>query len=141
MWSWGKLGAFWGTVWGLLFGSAMMLVPGVGYFIFAGWVVAALEGAVIGGGLAAVAGALVSIGIPKDAVIKYETSLKAGSFLLMVHGTEGEVNRAKRSLSTTGATNVESFSSQPVSVLYDLIYKTCIDGFCAFTGSCGRQSG
>src|ERR1700683_687640 len=40
MLSWGKFGAFWGTIWGLLFGSAMLFVPGVGGIVFAGWFVA-----------------------------------------------------------------------------------------------------
>src|SRR5271163_2532510 len=51
---WGKLGAFWGGFWGLLFGSAFFWVPGVGQLLVAGplvvWIVAALEGAVMTGG-------------------------------------------------------------------------------------------
>ena len=27
---WGKLGAFWGGLWSLLFGSALFLIPGIG---------------------------------------------------------------------------------------------------------------
>jgi hypothetical protein len=52
---WGKLGAFWGGIWGLLFGSAFFLIPGVGPLLVAGplvaWIVGGLEGAVILGGL------------------------------------------------------------------------------------------
>jgi hypothetical protein len=40
---WGKLGAFWGGFWGLLFGSAFFLIPGVGPLLVAGplvgWIV------------------------------------------------------------------------------------------------------
>jgi len=54
---WGKLGAFWGGFWGLLFGSAFFWVPGVGQLLVAGplvgWIVAALEGAAVTGGLSA----------------------------------------------------------------------------------------
>jgi len=115
MWSWGKLGAFWGSIWGLLFGSAMMFFPGVGFVMFAGWLVGALEGALLGGGLAALGGALVSIGIPKNSVVEYESAIKAGSFLLLAHGSEAEVRRAKDSLSTTSATRIDSYSSrQPI---------------------------
>ena len=50
---WGKLGAYWGGFWGLLFGSAFFVVPGVGPLLMAGpivgWIVGALEGAVVGG--------------------------------------------------------------------------------------------
>jgi hypothetical protein len=51
---WGKLGAFWGGFWGLLFGSAMFAIPGIGPILVAGplvaWIVAGLEGAVVVGG-------------------------------------------------------------------------------------------
>jgi hypothetical protein len=95
MFSYGKYGAFWGTVWGLLFGSAFMLVPGVGPFVFAGYIVAAIEGAFLGGGLGVLAGALTSIGVPEGSVVKYEAALKAGSFLLIARGSPSEVQRAK----------------------------------------------
>jgi len=113
MWSWGKLGAFWGTIWGLLFGSAMMFIPGVGFVVLGGWIVAALGGAVVGGGLAVLGGALASIGIPENSVIKYESEIKAGSFLLLVHGTEDEVKTANTSLASTRATSVDTFSTKP----------------------------
>jgi hypothetical protein len=37
----------------------------------------------------------VSIGIPKNSVIKYETALKTDKFLLIVHGTPDAVEKAK----------------------------------------------
>jgi len=55
------------------------------------------------GGLSAVGAALYSIGIPKDSVLKYETSLKANKFLLVVHGTADEVERASSILQGTDA--------------------------------------
>ncbi len=104
---WGKLGAFWGGLWGLLFGSAFFFVPGIGPLVVGGpivsWIVGALEGAAIVGGLSAVGAALYSIGIPKDSVLKYETSLKANKFLLVVHGTPDEVERASEILKGVGA--------------------------------------
>jgi len=112
MWSWGKLGAFWGMIWGLLLGSAMMFVPGVGYFMFAGWIVGALEGAVVVGGLGAIGGALVSLGVPKNSVIDYESALKAGKFIVVVHGDEAEVKRAKTSLAGTGTSRLDTYSSK-----------------------------
>jgi uncharacterized membrane protein len=96
---WGKVGAFWGGFWGLLFGSALFAIPGVGPILVAGplvaWIVAALEGAVVVGGVSAIGAGLVSIGIPKDSVIKYETALKTDKFLLVVHGSRDAVEKAK----------------------------------------------
>lgn len=109
MWSWGKYGAFWGSMWGLLFGSAMMFIPGIGHVMFAGWLVAALHGAVVGGGIAALGGAFASLGIPKDTVLEYESALKAGSFLVLAHGTESEVQRAKELLGQTPAARFDSY--------------------------------
>jgi hypothetical protein len=104
---WGKYGAFWGGFWGLLFGSAFFMIPGIGPLVMLGpvvtWIVAALEGAVVVGGLSALGAGLYSIGIPKNSVLKYETSLKAGKFMLIVHGTADEVTRAKEILTSHGA--------------------------------------
>jgi hypothetical protein len=104
---WGSLGAFWGGIWGLLFGAAVLFVPGVGPVVAAGslvaWIVAALEGAAVVGGLSALGAALVSFGIPHDSVVKYETSLKAGKFMLVAHGTAEEVEKARSILQSSGA--------------------------------------
>ena len=58
--------------------------------------------ALVVGGVAALAAALYSIGVPKDSVIQYESALKADSFLVMARGTKEEIARAKTIL---GATN------------------------------------
>jgi len=112
MWTWGKFGAFWGAIWGLLFGSALLFIPGIGGIVFAGWFVSALEGALIGGGVGALGGALISIGIPKDSIIEYEKVLKAGSFILMAHGDEAEVKKAKELLAQTHAIRIDSYSTK-----------------------------
>src|ERR1700692_3319415 len=84
---WGKLGAFWGGFWGLLLGSAFFLVPGVGPLLFAGpivsYIVGALEGAVVVGGLSALGAGLYSMGIPKNSIIQYETAVKSGKYVLI----------------------------------------------------------
>jgi uncharacterized membrane protein len=104
---WGKLGAFWGGFWGLLFGSAFFWVPGIGQLLVAGplvgWIVAALEGAVVTGGLSALGAGLYSIGIPKNSVVQYETEVKNGKLLLVAHGTADEVERARELLGQTQA--------------------------------------
>jgi hypothetical protein len=108
---WGKNGAFWGGFWGLLFGSAFFVIPGIGPLVMFGpivtWIAAGLEGAIIVGGLSAVGAGLYSIGIPKDSIVKYETSLKAGKFMLVVHGTADEVTRAKEILASQGASEAQ----------------------------------
>ena len=102
---WGKLGAFWGGLWGMLFGSAFFAIPGVGPVLVAGplvaWIVGALEGAAVVGGLGAIGGGLFSIGIPKDSVVKYETAIKSDKFLVLAHGTADEVAKAKDIMQTT----------------------------------------
>ena len=107
---WGKLGAFWGGFWGLLFGSALFLIPGIGPVVvfgpLVGWIAGALEGAVVVGGLSALGAGLYSIGIPKDSIMQYETALKSDKFLVIAHGTADEVARAKSILETTGAHQV-----------------------------------
>ncbi len=102
---WGKLGAFWGGLWGMLFGAAFFAIPGIGPVLVAGplvaWIVGALEGAVVVGGLSALGAGLYSIGIPKDSVVKYELALKSDKFLVLAHGTAAEVAKAKDIMQTT----------------------------------------
>jgi uncharacterized membrane protein len=107
---WGKLGAIWGGFWGLLFGAAFFAIPGIGPVLVAGplvaWIVGALEGAVVTGGLSAIGAGLFSIGIPKDSVLKYESALKADKFILLAHGTAAEVAKAKDIIQTTHPTEL-----------------------------------
>ena len=102
---WGKLGAFWGGLWGILFGSAFFVIPGLGQLVVLGplvmMIVGALQGAVVTGGLTALGAGLYSIGIPKDSIIKYETALKSDKFLVIAHGPAGDVAKAKSILEST----------------------------------------
>src|SRR5271157_5688178 len=107
---WGKTGAFWGGFWGLLFGSAFFMIPGLGPILAAGpvvaWIVAALEGAAVVGGLSAIGAGLYSIGIPKNSILRYEVALKADKFLLIAHGTADEVAKAKETIERTSPVEV-----------------------------------
>jgi hypothetical protein len=109
--SWGGLGAFWGGIWGLLFGAGVFLIPGIGPVLIAGPFLAALvgglESAAVVGGLSALAGALVSQGIPKQNAIKYEEEIKADKFVLVVHATAEETERAHAILSDTSPVSIE----------------------------------
>jgi hypothetical protein len=103
---WGKLGAFWGGLWGVLFGAAFFWIPGIGPLVVAGPLISAivggLEGAVAIGGLSALGAGLYGIGVPKDSIINYESSIKADKFLLVVHGSGDELTTAKDILKNAG---------------------------------------
>ena len=97
--NWGKAGAFWGGIWGLIFGAGFFLIPGIGPVMMAGPIVSSLvgglEGALVVGGLSALGGALFSIGIPKNSVLNYETALKADKYLVIAHGTQEDIDKAR----------------------------------------------
>src|SRR5271155_4267373 len=105
------MGAFWGGLWGLLVGAAFFWVPGVGPLLVAGpviaWIVGALEGAVVVGGLSALGAGLYGLGIPKDSILQYETALKTDKFLLLAHGSQDEVTKAKEILDRTNPDTME----------------------------------
>ena len=111
MMAWGKTGATWGGIWGLLFGSAYFLVPGVGPILAAGpvvgWMVAALQSAVVAGGAGVLAGALFSVGIPEDSTLAYETELLAGKFVVIAHGDAGETAKSKAALAGSEHVTIE----------------------------------
>jgi len=102
---WGKLGALWGSVWGLFLGAGFFAIPGIGPVLIAGpllgWVLGALEGAVLTGGVTAIGAGLYSLGIPKDSILKYEMALKSNQFILMSHGTAEEAAQVRKILRTT----------------------------------------
>ena len=102
---WGKVGAFWGGLWGLLFGSALFAIPGVGPVLVAGplvsWTVGALEGAAVVGGLSAIGAGLYGLGIPKDSIVQYELALKTDKYLLVVHGSQEAVAKAEHVIQGT----------------------------------------
>ncbi len=113
--SWGKSGAFWGGIWGMLFGSAFFFIPGIGPLVVAGplvsWIVGGLEGAAVVGGLSALGAGLFSLGIPKDSILQYETALKSDKFVLIAHGSADEVVKARAII---GRTSTESVTEHPL---------------------------
>lgn len=104
---WGKKGAFWGGLAGILFSSAFLVIPVVGQVVVLGplvaGVVGGLEGAALAGGTSAIFAALASLGIPKDSVVRYESEVKEGKFLVVAQGTADEVARAKTLLAQASA--------------------------------------
>ena len=108
---WGGRGAFWGGLWGLFFGGLFLTIPVVGHVVVLGYlaatVVAAVENAVVVGGLSALGAALYGIGVPKDSVIKYEAAVKADSFLVLAQGTTADITRAKAVLASANPSSLD----------------------------------
>lgn len=109
--TWSSIGAFWGGIWGLLFAPAVFFIPGIGLVALAGPIVAslmaALESAVVVGGLSALGAALYGMGIAENDVIKYETALKADKYVLILHGTEEETAKARQILDAMKIEEIE----------------------------------
>ncbi len=107
---WGKLGAFWGGIFGILLAPALFWIPGVGPILTGGvvgsFLMGTVEGAAVGavvtGGASVLVAALTGMGIPKDSVIRYEAALKADNYLLIASGTASEVERARAILAERG---------------------------------------
>jgi hypothetical protein len=96
---WGLRGAFWGGLWGLFFGGLFLTVPVIGNVVVLGYLavtaIAAVEDAVLVGGLSALGAALYSLGVPKHSVLRYETAIGADGFLVTAHGSTDDMLRAK----------------------------------------------
>jgi hypothetical protein len=64
--------------------------------------------------VSALSAGLYSIGIPKDSVIEYETAIKTDKYLLVVHGTASQVEKAKEILSSTRPLNLNVHGAELV---------------------------
>jgi hypothetical protein len=101
-------GVIGGTL-GLLAGVGALAIPGLGPFIAAGPIMAALAGLGAGGAVGGVVGALAGAGIPEFEAKRYETRLQHGGILLSVHcDTSDEIKLAKEVLERAGAEDVSS---------------------------------
>src|SRR6202046_1092149 len=102
-------GALLGGGLGWLVGIGALAIPGLGPFIAAGPIMAALAGAGVGGAVGGLTGALIGMGIPEYEAKRYEGRVKDGGILLSVHSDNSdEVKRAKEILERTGAEDVSS---------------------------------
>lgn len=113
--SWGGTGAFWGGLWGLLFGAAFFWIPGIGPVAAAGPIVhllvGAIEGAALVGGLSTLGAALVGLGVPKKSVVKYETELRADKYLVIAHGNAKEIDHAREIMNRHQAAGTEAVAA------------------------------
>lgn len=94
---------------GWLVGIGALAIPGLGPFIAAGPIMAALSGAAVGAAVGGVTGALIGMGVPEYEAKLYEGKLKEGKILLSVHAENGdEVSRVKAIFDDEGATDVKT---------------------------------
>ena len=97
-----------GTV-GLLAGIGALAIPGLGPFIAAGPLMAALSGAAVGAAAGGLTGALVGMGIPEFEAKRYENKVREGNILVSVHTEDAqERDRAKRVMERLGGRDVAS---------------------------------
>src|SRR5919205_1818529 len=89
-------GGILGGALGWLAGIGALAIPGLGPFIAAGPIMAALSGAAVGGAVGGIAGALIGMGIPEYEAKRYEGRVKKGGILLSVHCDDSDwTKRAK----------------------------------------------
>lgn len=104
-------GAVIGGVLGWLAGIGAIAIPGIGPFIAAGPIMAALAGAGVGGTVGGITGSLVGMGIPEYEAKRYEGRVRKGGYLLSVHCDDSEwVSKAKDILRLSGAEDISSTS-------------------------------
>ena len=103
------LGGLLGGALGWLAGLGSLAIPGVGPFIAAGPVMAALGGAAVGATVGGITGALVGMGIPEYEAKRYEGRIREGNYLISVH-TEDSTQRskAKEIFERAGAEDISS---------------------------------
>jgi hypothetical protein len=100
-----------GGVLGLLAGVGALAIPGIGPFIAAGPIMAALSGAAIGATTGGVVGGLIGLGIPEIEAKRYVDKLKTGNYLIAVHAHDGdEKDRAKEIFKNAGAEDISTSS-------------------------------
>ena len=118
---WGKMGAFWGGLWGLLAGAAgMFFIPGLGPILAAGPIVEALAGALAGAGLGggAMAGAAAASqltvamhrsGVPEEQLDALHDAIEQGHYLVMLRLDAQEVDKWRVLLGHAGADSLEEY--------------------------------
>jgi len=96
-----------GGAFGWLVGIGALAIPGLGPFIAAGPILAALSGAAAGAALGGITGALIGMGIPEYEAKRYEGKIKEGNILISVHTEDStERDRAKTIFEQAGAEDI-----------------------------------
>ena len=109
-------GAAIGGVLGWLVGMGALAIPGIGPFIAAGPIMAALSGAAIGGATAGIAGALIGLGMREDVATQYESKVKEGNILMSVHSEDMDrSSQIKEVMSRHGGKEISTTGEKGVS--------------------------
>jgi hypothetical protein len=112
----GVTGGVLGGVLGWLTGIGALAIPGLGPFIAAGPIMAALGGAAVGGAAGGLVGALIGMGIPEYEAKRYEARVREGRILISVHCEDGdEAKRAKEIYERANAEGIASSGEERVS--------------------------
>jgi hypothetical protein len=110
-------GAVIGGALGWLAGIGSLAIPGLGPFIAAGPIMAALSGAAIGGTVGGVSGALIGLGLPEYEAKQYENKLRDGNILVSVHTEDGEeAKRAEQIFKSGHAREIRRVNEEKVNV-------------------------
>ena len=113
----GEMNRFWNACWSILDGAAFLVVPGIGPIVVAGpvagWIIGAIEGSIFVGGVSVLGAGMVSLGIPRQTVIKYETVIRAGKLVLIAYGTDEDARRVRYILQSTEAEEVVTHQMPP----------------------------
>src|SRR6516162_3006760 len=105
----GGAGLVLGGALGWLVGIGALAIPGLGPFIAAGPIMAALAGVGVGTAVGGLTGGLIGMGIPEYEAKRYEGRIQKGGILLSVHcDTSVEVKRAEEIMKSTGAEDISS---------------------------------
>ncbi len=112
----GVVGLGVGGILGWLAGFGSLVIPGLGPFVAAGPIVAALSGAAVGGATGGIIGALVGLGIPEYEAKRYEGKIRAGNVLISVHTeTSEERDQVEDILEEAGAEDISTTSEARAS--------------------------
>jgi hypothetical protein len=109
-----------GGILGWLAGAGALAIPGIGPFVAAGPIMAAIAGAGIGGAVGGITGGLLGLGIPEYEAKRYETFVKEGGMLISVHVDDREWSgKAKEILESCGARDVARVGEESNSSFKD----------------------
>jgi hypothetical protein len=111
----GATGLAAGGILGWLTGIGTLAIPGLGPFIAAGPIMAALSGAALGGAVGGLVGALIGMGLPEFEAKRYESKVKSGNILVSVHSENSDQSdRAKEIFEQAGAEDIATASEAGV---------------------------
>ncbi len=105
------MGAWAGGFVGLFTGAAFLWVPVIGPLVVLGALTSTVVGALEGGAAGGLLGAIWGRYMEDDHVVRYQHALQGGQLVVTIHGTEQELELARRVLGETSAQTVMTYSA------------------------------